>query len=85
MDDADDDAELVDAELCHAGVCIFSSIAPQMIIYHMEPSSPAGSVLIAIGRDDDRIVRSSRAIHYEYAHTRRPSPAASWVLAAHIG
>jgi hypothetical protein len=54
-------------------------------MYHMAPSSPAGSVLTAIDRDNDRIVRSSHIVHYEYAHVRRPSPAASWVLAARIG
>jgi hypothetical protein len=77
MEDADDEVELVDAEPCPSGLFIMSSMDACMLMYHMEPSSPAGSMLIAIGRDDDQRMRSSFVVHYEYAHTRRPSPATS--------
>jgi hypothetical protein len=85
MDDADDEVERVDAEPCPSGLFIMSSLDASMLRSHMEPSSLAGSVLIAIGRDDEQRRRLDHIVHDEYAHTRRPSPAASSRLAAPIG
>ena len=51
MDDADDEVEFVDAESCPSGLFIMSSLDASMLRSHMEPSSPAGSMLMVIGRD----------------------------------
>jgi hypothetical protein len=56
IQEADHEAELIDAEPCPSGVLILSSIDMRMLMYHMGPTSLAGIMLIAIGRDDDRII-----------------------------
>jgi hypothetical protein len=64
MEDADNEAERVDAEPCPSDVFIFAAIDPRLMIHYLEITSVSGIVLIAIGCDNDQKVRSSLVVHY---------------------
>jgi hypothetical protein len=58
IEDADDEAERVDAEPCRSGVFIVAGIAAQSMIHPIGIRRLSRIVFIAIGRDNDPIVRS---------------------------
>jgi hypothetical protein len=57
MNDADEKITLMDAEVSPSRVSICVGIDPRPLMCHIEPKRLTATVLIAIGRDDDRIVR----------------------------
>ena len=57
MNDADEQVTLMDAEFSPSSVFICVSIDPWTLMCHIEPTRFTATVLIAIGRNDDRIVR----------------------------
>jgi hypothetical protein len=60
IEDADDEAELVDAEPCPPGVRICAGIDPWSTIHHIGIRSLSGIVFTVIGRDrdNDQLMRS---------------------------
>ena len=56
MDDADEKVTLMDAESGSSSVFILVSRDPRPLRCHIEPTRFTATVLIAIGRNDDRIV-----------------------------
>jgi hypothetical protein len=57
MDDADEKGPLMAAEPCPARVFICVRRDPRPLRCHINPTRGTSTVLIAIGRNDDRIVR----------------------------
>jgi hypothetical protein len=57
MDDADEKGPLMAAESCPSRVFICVRRDPRPLRCHINPTRGTSTVLIAIGRNDDRIVR----------------------------
>ena len=57
MDEADEQVTLINAESGSSCVFILVHRDPPPLVCHIEPTRLTATVLIAIGRNDDRIVR----------------------------
>jgi hypothetical protein len=57
MDDADEKVTLMDAKSGSSRMFILVRRDPPPLVCHIEPTRLTATVLIAIGRNDDRIVR----------------------------
>ena len=57
MDDTDEKVTPMDADSCSSRVLILVRRDPQPLRFHIEPTRIIATVLIAIGCNDDRIVR----------------------------
>lgn len=57
MDDADENGTLMDAESGPSSVFIGMSRDQRSLMYHVKPTRYTATVLIAIGRNDDRMAR----------------------------
>jgi hypothetical protein len=57
MNDADEKVTLMNAEVSPSRVFICVGIDPRPLMCHIEPTRFTATVLIAIGCNDDRIVR----------------------------
>jgi hypothetical protein len=75
MANDDEQVTLISAESGASRVFILVRRNPPPLVCHIEPTRLTATVLIAIGRNDDRIVRPYRIVYYECTRGRRPSPA----------
>ena len=68
MEDADAKVHLIDADSGPSRTFICVSRDAQPPRSDMEPARIAATVLVAIGRSDDRIARSFLIVHYQCTH-----------------
>ena len=57
LDDADQKITLMDAKSSSSSVFILARRDPRPLMYHIEPRRYPATGLIAVGRNNDRIVR----------------------------
>jgi hypothetical protein len=68
IDDGDEKVHLIDAESSTFRVFICVGIDPRPLMCHIGPTRVAATVIVAIGRNDDRIAHSLLIVHHQCTH-----------------